>query len=115
MEATNKDTTDARLSVLENNYHVVSHNVEKLEYKIDQNYATLHSRVSELRDDLRNDFELKNDKLLQKMEEHNKISFDQNKALHEKIAHIERWRWMIMGGALVIGYILAHVKLENII
>ena len=49
------------------------------------------------------------------MEEHNKASFEQNKALHEKIAHIERWRWMIMGGALVIGYILAHVKLENII
>ena len=30
MEATNKDTTDARISVLENNFHVVSHNVEKL-------------------------------------------------------------------------------------
>ena len=115
MEATNKNSTDARLSVLENNYHVVSHNVEKLEYKIDQNYATLHSRVSELRDDLRHDFELKNDKVLKKMEEHNKASCAQNKALHEKIAHIERWRWMIMGGALVIGYILAHVKLENIL
>ena len=113
MEASKTDTTNSRISVLENNYHVVSHNVEKLEYKIDQNYATLHSRVSELRDDLRHDFELKNDKILEKMEEHNNTSFAQNKALHEKIAHIERWRWMIMGGALVVGYILAHIKLES--
>ena len=71
--------------------------------------------MSELRDDLRSDFELKNDKILKKLEEHNKESCAQNKALHEKIAHIERWRWMIMGGALVVGYILAHVKLESII
>tara|TARA_R100001460_G_scaffold55880_1_gene95309 strand:- start:530 stop:877 length:348 start_codon:yes stop_codon:yes gene_type:complete len=115
MEIKNQDTTDARISVLENNYHVVSHNVEKLEYKIDQNYATLHSRVSELRDDLRKDFETKNEKILAKLEEHNIYEQEQNKALQQKIAHIERWRWMIMGGALVIGYILAHVKLENIL
>jgi len=113
MEASKADTTNARISVLENNYHVVSHNVEKLEYKIDQNYATLHSRVSELRDDLRHDFELKNDKILKKMEEHNIASCAQNKALTEKIAHLERWRWMIMGGALVVGYILAHIKLDS--
>ena len=113
MEASKADTTNARISVLENNYHVVSHNVEKLEYKIDQNYATLHSRVSELRDDLRHDFELKNDKILKKMEDHNTASCAQNKSLHEKIAHLERWRWMIMGGALVVGYILAHIKLDS--
>tara|TARA_S200002703_G_scaffold144186_2_gene137694 strand:+ start:408 stop:755 length:348 start_codon:yes stop_codon:yes gene_type:complete len=115
MDIKNQDTTDARISVLENNYHLVSHHVEKLEFKIDQNYATLHSRVSELRDDLRSDFEAKNEKILIKMEEHNKASCAQNKALTEKIAHIERWRWMIMGGALVVGYIIAHIKLETFI
>jgi hypothetical protein len=27
---------------------------------------------------------------------------------------IEKWRWMIMGGALVVGYVLAHIKMENL-
>ena len=106
------DTTNARLSVLENNMNILNHNLEKLEFQTDQNYATLHSRISDLRDDLRNDFESKNDKLFEKLEEHNNNSSDQNKALHDRISQIERWRWMIMGGALVVGYVIAHIKLD---
>lgn len=117
MDSDNKktETTDARLSVLENNMNILNHNLEKLEFQTDQNYATLHSRISDLRDDLRKDFESKNDKIIAKLEEHNNYEQNQNKALHQKISHIERWRWMIMGGALVVGYILAHVKLENLL
>jgi hypothetical protein len=32
----------------------------------------------------------------------------------KRIAVLEKWRWMIFGGAIVVGYILAHVKIENI-
>lgn len=105
--------TRARLSVLENNVAFISTSVEKLETKIDNNYATLHSRISDLRDDLRSDFESKNEKVIQKIEEHTNSSNEHSKELNKRIDGIERWRWMIMGGALVIGYILAHVKLEN--
>ena len=105
--------TKARLSVLENNVAFISTSVEKLETKIDNNYATLHSRISDLRDDLRFDFESKNEKVIQKIEEHSNSSNEHSKELNKRIDGIERWRWMIMGGALVIGYILAHVKLEN--
>jgi hypothetical protein len=105
--------TKARLSVLENNVAFISTSVEKLETKIDNNYATLHSRISDLRDVLRFDFESKNEKVIQKIEEHSNSSNEHNKELNRRIDGIERWRWMIMGGALVIGYILAHVKLEN--
>ena len=31
-----------------------------------------------------------------------------------RISVLERWRWMIFGGAIVSGYILAHVKIENL-
>jgi hypothetical protein len=33
--------------------------------------------------------------------------------MNGKLATFEKWRWMIMGGALVAGYVLAHVKLEK--
>lgn len=105
--------SNTRLSVLESHVNIINHNVEKLEKEIDENYATLHSRISDLRDDLRSDFEQKNEKIITKLEEHNVNSSNQNKALHERITHIEKWRWMIMGGALVLGYVLAHVKLER--
>lgn len=106
--------TKARLSVLENNVSIISSSVEKLEQKIDSNYSTLHSRISDLRDDLRADFEQKNEKVLNKIDEHNNSSFQHSESLNERISQIERWRWMIMGAALVLGYVIAHIKLENL-
>ena len=102
-----------RISVLENNVTHLSGALDKLETKIDNNYATLHSRISDLRDDLRHDFESKNEKVIQKIEEHSESSNKHSSELNRRIDQIERWRWMIMGAALVVGYILAHVKLER--
>lgn len=107
--------TKTRLSLLENNVAIVSHNVEKLEGKIDSNYAILHNRVSELRDDLRSDFELKNEKILNKLEEHNSNSLIQNQLINDKIGKIEKWRWSLMGAAAVIGFFVAHVKLDKLL
>ena len=106
--------TQARLSVLENNVNIIANNVEKLEQKIDANYSTLHSRISDLRDDLRSDFETKNEKVLNKIDEHNANSYHHSESLNHRITQIERWRWMIMGAALVLGYVIAHIKLENL-
>lgn len=33
-------------------------------------------------------------------------------AMDERLGVVERWRWMIIGAALVAGYILAHVKVD---
>ena len=31
-----------------------------------------------------------------------------------RINVLEKWRWMIVGGAIVIGYMLAHIRIENL-
>lgn len=35
--------------------------------------------------------------------------------MDERIGVIEKWRWMLIGGALVLGYFLAHVQIGKII
>lgn len=32
----------------------------------------------------------------------------------ERVHILERWRWMIFGGAIVVGYILAHIRIEKL-
>lgn len=32
----------------------------------------------------------------------------------KRIAILERWRWMIFGGAIVVGYLLAHIRIERL-
>lgn len=110
----NQSDTKTRISVLENNMTILTTSVDKLESKIDNNYAVLHSRISDLRDDLRTDFESKQEKVIKKIEEHSESSNQHSQQLNKRIDNIEKWRFMLMGGALVLGYFLAHVKLESL-
>lgn len=105
--------TASRISVLENQVMTLSSDVEKLEETIDLNYATLHSRISALRDDVTTNIDTKHEKLMEKLDSQSKSSSEQHKVIAEKVQQLEKWRWMLMGGAAVIGYILAHLRLEK--
>lgn len=113
-EATRNLDTDIRVSVLETQVDSMAHNMEKLEEKIDENYATLHHRISDMRDDIHTNIENKHEKVMEKLDAQNKSATEQHKAIADKISSIEKWRWMIMGGAIVVGYVLAHLKLEKL-
>ena len=106
--------TETRVSVLETEVDNIKNNVVKMEGKVDSNYATLHHRISEMRDDLRNDIDTKHEKIIDKLDVQAKASSEQHLAIANKINAIEKWRYMMVGGAIVIGYILAHIKLEKL-
>ena len=107
------DTT--RITVLETKVTTLNSSVEKLEEKIDNNYATLHHRISDMRDDFHKNIEEKHEKIMAKLDDQTKSSSAQHAALAAKIQTFEKWRWMIMGAAIVLGYVLAHIKLEKVI
>ena len=106
--------TETRVTILETQISGINQSLTKMEDRIETNYNTLHHRISDLRDDLRSDFEQKNEKVLQKLDEHSESSLRQNEEIKERIAHVEKWKWMVMGGAIVVGYVLAHIRLENL-
>lgn len=33
--------------------------------------------------------------------------------MDKRIQIVEQWRWMLLGAAVVVGYVLAHVKLDK--
>lgn len=109
-----KTDTSSRITVLETQVEAISSDIIKLEEKIDNNYATLHHRISEMRDDFHEHIDEKHKTLVQKLDDHSKSSTAQYANITQKIQAIDKWRWMIMGGAVVIGYVLAHVKLERL-
>ena len=65
--------------------------------------------------------ETKVENVVEKLEEMREEQKEQHQALCDKfdnvskrIAVLEKWRWMIFGGAIVVGYILAHVRIERL-
>lgn len=103
-----------RIASLETQMLNVAHTVEKIETRVDTHYQTLHSRISDMRDELRQDIDDKHEKLMKKLDEHAKSESETNKSMANKIAELQRWRWTVMGAAIVVGYVLAHMKLEKL-
>ena len=110
----NSRDTETRVTVLETQVSGMSHNLEKIEGRIEANYNTLHHRISELRDDLHDDIEVKHEKVMEKLDEHNINSHKQNEEIKDRLNQVEKWKWMLMGGAIVVGYVLAHLRLERL-
>ena len=65
--------TEIRVSVLESKVQTITASVEKLEDKIDSNYTTLHTRISDLRDDLRKDISVSSEKIMDIYEDFDEI------------------------------------------
>lgn len=105
----------SRIASLETQMVSVAEDVRRIDGRVDTQYQQLHSRISDLRDDIRNEIDDKHERLITKLDEHSKAEAENNKSMSSKISSMEKWRWMIMGGAVVVGYILAHVKLEKLL
>lgn len=104
----------SRVTVLETQILGIASNVEKLEQKVEGQYQTLHSRISDMRDDLRSEIDKKHSEMIGMLKEHMDAELEHHQKIQEKMGSIERWRWMIMGGAIVLGYVIAHLKLEKL-
>lgn len=71
------------------------------------------SRIAVLENKVENIVEKLDEMRCEQKEQHRAlcIKFDN---ISKRITVLEKWRWMIFGAAIVVGYILAHVKIENI-
>ena len=112
--ARNGSDTSTRITVLETQVEAISTDLVKMGDKIDTNYATLHHRISDMRDDFHKSLEEKHEKVIEKLDVQAQASSAQHAAISQKIQAFEKWRWMVMGGAIVVGYVLAHLKIEKL-
>ena len=64
---------------------------DELHDEIEKSHNAIMSEIKEMREDQR----LHNDK-----------EVDQLDRLDERLKHVERWKWIVMGGGIVVGWLL---------
>jgi len=111
---TRESDTTSRVTVLETQMLAVAQHVERLDQRVEGQYQTLHSRISDMRNDLRDEIDKKHDDMMGALKEHMAAEAQHHETIQDKMQSIEKWRWMIMGGAIVLGYVLAHVKIDQL-
>lgn len=105
----------SRIASLETQMVNVAEDVKRIEARVDAQYQQLNARISDFRDEMRTEIDAKHEKLITKLDEHGKRESEANSKLEEKISSMEKWRWMLMGGAVVAGYLIAHLKIEKLL
>lgn len=76
---------------------------------VKQDIKELHSRITTGNREITDHIDRKIDDLAKSDEEQHKIMSKKIDSLGIRIELLERWKWMIVGGAVVLGYIIGNM------
>jgi uncharacterized coiled-coil DUF342 family protein len=94
-----------RVAKLETQVEAIKEDVSEVKNDIKE----LHSRITTGNREVIEKFEEKIDELAKNdKEQHTALKSAMDK-VRERVDVLERWRWMIVGGAIVLGYALGHI------
>jgi hypothetical protein len=74
-----------------------------------QRSDVLHKRIGELRDELTQKIDESHRDIMREIKELRKEQNDHAKEMSKRVGALERWRWVIVGGATAVGFIFAVV------
>ena len=81
---------------------------------VKQDIRDLHSRITTGNREIMEKIDDKVDELAQADKEQHAAQIDATRSLSDRVDTLERWRWMVVGGAVALGYILSKLPLEAI-
>lgn len=76
---------------------------------VKQDIKDLHSRITTGNREILEKFEEKIDALAKSDKEQHEALKKSMENVKERVDVLEKWRWMIVGGAIVIGYLMGHL------
>ena len=78
---------------------------------VKQDIKELHSRITTGNREIMDKLDEKIDALAKSDREQHESLKNSMETVKERVDILERWRWMIVGGAIVIGYLIGHLEL----
>ena len=67
----------------------------------------LHKRIGDLRDELYDEVASSHKEIMREIREMKEESNKHHKQMEERLSSLERWKWLVIGGAGSIGFVLA--------
>lgn len=99
----------SRLDQQERSSNQLSLLIEKRKDEVSESIEVLHKRINTTEKDFKQELEKLNEKILVEMKAIREDNSLQYKSLNEKITKLEKWMWIVTGGAAVVGFLLSKV------
>lgn len=87
--------------------------VEKRRVEVEDKVQQLHARISSGEKELATKIENQYDDLMTEIKEMRAESVKQHNALGDRINAMEKWHWIVIGGAIVIGTLLSQFNFSH--
>jgi predicted nucleic acid-binding Zn-ribbon protein len=78
---------------------------------VKQDIKELHSRITTGNREITDHIDRKIDDLAKSDEDQHNVMSKKIDGMKERIDMLERWKWMIVGGAIAVGYLLSHINI----
>lgn len=88
--------------------------VEKRRVEMDDKIQQLHARISSGEKELGNKIEDQYDELMIEIKAMRAESTVQHNTLSDRITSMEKWHWIVIGGAIVVGTLISQLNLDQI-
>ena len=92
--------------------------LDEQEKKLTDNIMELHSRITSNAKDTHKSMGDMERRLVEQMNAHSKVEEEHFRKMREELSTrvgvLEKWRWLIIGGSIVIGFILQKVLTINL-
>lgn len=89
--------------------------VETRRLETEEKIKNIQSRISSGEKDLSDKIDTQIDKVMAELREMRKESTAQHEKLSGRITFMEKWMWIVIGGSVVVGFILQTIPWKSII
>lgn len=86
--------------------------LESRRVEAQEQYETLHKRIGALRDELHEEVASSHKEIMKEIKEMKEESKAHHNKMDERLSELERWKWVVVGGACAIGFFLAHMDIS---
>lgn len=83
--------------------------VDSQEKSLSQNVEIIHDRISDHREEVSVEIEKSHNKIMSEIKKLREDQQSHHNHMNERLNTLEKWRWTVIGGAVVIGYLASKL------
>jgi division protein CdvB (Snf7/Vps24/ESCRT-III family) len=88
--------------------------VDTQETALGQNVEIIHERITQHREEVQLEIDKSHKKIMDELRCLRQDQQDHHQQMNERLNKLEQWRWTIIGGAIVLGFLASHLPWNEI-
>ena len=88
--------------------------IDQQERLLGHNVEVIHERIEKHRNEVATEIEKSHGLIMNEIKQLRLDQAEHHKLVSERLSRLEQWRWIMVGGAIVVGYLISALPLAKI-